>query len=132
MPTSPGFRGRGGAWTRQKGRCLLTPTPQAAPFSSSCRRKKTPKIARIFSYRCDKPADPSSIFCSGGADPETLLTRPCGLTPPMRYSMRQSPQTGDVVREGYATMRAAVARAADLIEGGYGVEIWSPALLERQ
>ena len=41
-------------------------------------------------------------------------------------------QMGDVVREGYATMRAGVARAADLIEGGYGVEIWSPASLERQ
>ena len=40
-------------------------------------------------------------------------------------------QTGDVVREGYATLQAAVARAAELLQAGYSIEIWSPASLEK-
>jgi len=65
---------------------------------------------------------------------ELLLARPfhsdatCAA-----YSVQaEHSQTGDVVREGYATMNAAVMRAADLIQAGYSIEIWSPASLERR
>ena len=39
-------------------------------------------------------------------------------------------QTSDVVREGHATMKAAVARAITLMQAGYSIEIWSRASLE--
>jgi hypothetical protein len=39
-------------------------------------------------------------------------------------------QTGDVVRESHATMKAAVARGVELVQAGYSIEIWSPAYLE--
>ncbi len=39
-------------------------------------------------------------------------------------------QTGDVVRESHATMKAAVARGVELAQAGYSIEIWSPAYLE--
>ena len=39
-------------------------------------------------------------------------------------------QTGDVVREGHATMKAAIAHAITLMQAGYSIEIWSPASLE--
>jgi hypothetical protein len=65
---------------------------------------------------------------------ETLLARPFRIdATEAAYSVQaKHSQMGDVVREGYATMTAAVARAADLIQAGYSIEIWSPASLERQ
>jgi len=55
-------------------------------------------------------------------DLETLLARPLRIDAThAAYSVQaKHSQMGDV------------ARAADLIEGGYGVEIWSPASLKRQ
>lgn len=79
--------------------------------------------------------DPRSVFCTTRPmHIETLLARPFRIDAiHAAYSMQaEHPQTGDVVREGYAAMKAAVARAADLIQAGYSIEIWSPASLERR
>ena len=64
---------------------------------------------------------------------EMLAARPLRIGATLAaYSVQaEHSQTGDAVREGYATMHAAVIRAVDLIQAGYSIEIWSPASLER-
>ena len=47
------------------------------------------------------------------------------------YSLQAShPDRGDVVSESYSTMKAAVARAVELLQTGYTVEIRSSPLIE--
>jgi hypothetical protein len=42
----------------------------------------------------------------------------------------EDPRSGDTTIERYASMPAAIARAAWLIHAGYRVGIWSPASFE--
>jgi hypothetical protein len=65
-------------------------------------------------------------------DIETLLIQdiPAAATQAAYSVQAQHSKTGDVVREGHATMKAAVARAIALMQAGYSIEIWSPASLE--
>ena len=47
------------------------------------------------------------------------------------YSLElENPGSGETTVETYASLRAAVARAAQLIQAGYSVGIWSPASFE--
>ena len=47
------------------------------------------------------------------------------------YSLQaRHPNGGDTISESYATMKAAVARAVELLQAGYTVEIASPPLIE--
>jgi hypothetical protein len=43
----------------------------------------------------------------------------------------EDPGSGETTVETYASLAAAVARAALLIQAGYSIGIWSPAALER-
>ena len=47
------------------------------------------------------------------------------------YSLQaHRPDGGDVISENYTTMKAAVARAVELLQAGYTVEIASSPLIE--
>jgi len=48
------------------------------------------------------------------------------------YSLAmENPGSGDTTVETYASLPAVVARAAQLIQAGYNIGIWSPAAFER-
>ena len=48
------------------------------------------------------------------------------------YSLEmESPGSGETTVETYASLPAVVARAAQLIQAGYSIGIWSPASFER-
>ena len=48
------------------------------------------------------------------------------------YSLQmENPGSGQMTVETYASMPAVVARAAQLIQAGYSIGIWSPAAFER-
>ena len=48
------------------------------------------------------------------------------------YSLEmENPGSGETTVETYASLPAVVARAAQLIQAGYRIGIWSPAALER-
>jgi len=48
------------------------------------------------------------------------------------YSLEmENPRSGETTVETYASMPAVVARAAQLIQAGYSIGIWSPAAFER-
>jgi hypothetical protein len=47
------------------------------------------------------------------------------------YSLKmENPGSGETTVETYASMPAVIARAAQLIQDGYSIGIWSPALFE--
>ena len=48
----------------------------------------------------------------------------------VRYSLQASHADGDVVSESYPTIKAAVARAVELLQRGYTVEIASSPSIE--
>jgi len=48
------------------------------------------------------------------------------------YSLElENPDSGEATVETYASLPAVVARAAQLIQAGYSIGIWSPASFER-
>ncbi len=48
------------------------------------------------------------------------------------YSLEvENPGSGETTVETYASLPAVVERAAQLIQAGYSIGIWSPAALER-
>ena len=48
------------------------------------------------------------------------------------YSLEmENPGSGETTVETYASLPAVVARAAQLIQAGYSIGIWSPAAFER-
>jgi hypothetical protein len=52
--------------------------------------------------------------------------------PPVGYTLQaEHPKSGTAIVESHATMKAAIARAAELITGGYCVEIGSPPILSK-
>jgi len=59
--------------------------------------------------------------------------RPVGIdTVEGAYSLElENPDSGQAMVETYASLPAVVARAAQLIQAGYSIGIWSPASFER-
>ena len=48
------------------------------------------------------------------------------------YSLEmENPGSGETTVETYTSMPAVIARAAQLIQAGYCIGIWSPAMFER-
>lgn len=51
---------------------------------------------------------------------------------PVHFALRAfDPATGEAIGAMFATIEAALGRGAELMEGGYCFEIWSPAWLEK-
>jgi hypothetical protein len=52
--------------------------------------------------------------------------------PPTGYTLQaEHPEAGTAIVESHATIKAAIARAAELITDGYCVEIGSPPILSK-
>jgi hypothetical protein len=49
------------------------------------------------------------------------------------YSLEvEHPRTGATTFENHISLAAVIARAVELIQGGYSIGIWSPASLEQR
>jgi hypothetical protein len=51
---------------------------------------------------------------------------------PAYFLEMENPGSGATTVETYASLPAVIARAAQLIQAGYNIGIWSPAAFERE